>query len=863
MQLLGFRHFEYHNVIRLSAAMLSVCLGISISAEPENALLESRLSVLPAGQVAIPEDLNAFEQSGNKKAGEVSTVRVTDLPFAEAIRLHTVHPPDNPWSFRVQANTTIALKTGEPMLVMFYARDAAPGTQPAEVQMMWRRQGGNYLTSYSRTIQLTPQWKKYYLAFPMLIKSKDKPVESRFESPAGEQMLAFVGGFSKQTIEIGGIAAYRYPEDVSIDLLPNIPVTYNGREDDAPWRKAAERRIEQHRKADLHVSVVDQEGRGVPGADVSVEMTKHEFLWGTAVADGRLFSSDKDNHQYQQELLRLFNFASPQSSLKWVVWEKTHEAVDTIDWILAQGLQTRGHCLVWPSWRKNPGRLRTLESDPEQLEALIETHVRDIAPPFDGKVLAWDVVNEPYNNRDWLNLLGQDRAVQWFKLAQEVAPGAKLYLNENRLIGAFGELRSEKHQYVEGLVQFLIDHHAPIHGIGMQAHFDEERITDPEVMWQIIERYAAFGLELSVTEFDVDSPDEQLQADVTRDVMTLVFSHPQFKLFQMWGFWDGQHDAFNAPIFRKDWSVKPSGQVYMDLVFNQWWTREQGTTDSQGQVTVRGFRGTYDVVVKHDGQSYRFPVTLTGEGATFEARLDPAIQEEIAKAEAVAQQEKQAAIAAVMKAQATRQPPKAPKAAGGGVGKGGPQARIDLGTPRGPVRLKVIEPSDGVKAGYASWLGKGDRDSMVVTHIDLDGQTWAPFSFTVEPLADGALDLNLKGKFIKGGGELWVIYDDLQVEGATLANGDFEQGSDVKGWTLDWVKSGKKAELVHGDGLVQQGKSALRVNHDAKAGQTLQVKAGQRITISGSVRLAPESMGGAGSLLPTYEDDEAVRGNDE
>lgn len=846
----------------LGLALASLICGAA-QAGPEAPELEAKLDALGRGAAAISADVDGFEVGGTHKAGRLEIVAVDGLPFAKAMRFETLEAMDNPWSLRLQTNTTIELHTGDPMVVMFYARDVDKDPSAAKVQMNLRRQGGNYLTSYARTIELTPQWKKYYIAFPMVIKSKDKPVDIRFQSPPGEQLLSFVLGHRQQAVEIGGVEMLRYPLETSFDLLPNQPLTYKGRELDAPWRKTAQQRIEQVRKADLSLTVVDAQGQPVSDAEVSVDMTRHEFLWGTAVAGPRLFVSDEENIKYQQEVLRLFNFASALSGLKWVIWEKTHEGIDTLDWVLANGMETRGHVLVWPSWRKNPGHLRKLENTPAELEKKIEEHVRDIAPRFVGKVMQWDVVNEPYNNRDWLNLLGQDKAVDWFNLARELDPEAKLYLNENRLIAAYNELKSEKHEYFEGLIQYLIDHKAPIQGIGMQAHFDEERITDPEIMWQIIERYAAFGLEMAVTEFDVDSPDEQLQADVTRDVMTLVFSHPQFKLFQMWGFWDGQHDVFNAPIFRKDWSVKPSGQVYMDLVFNQWWTREQGTTDSQGQMKVRGFRGTYDVVVKHDGQSYRFPVTLTSEGTSFEARLDPSIQEEIAKAEAVAQQEKQAALAAVMKAHATRQPPKAPKAAGGGIGKGGPQARIDLGTPRGPLRLKVIEASEGTKADYAGWLGKDDRDSMVVTHIDLDGQTWAPFSFTVEPLADGALDLNLKGKFIKGGGELWVIYDNLQVEGATLANGDFEHGKDVKGWTLDWVKSGKKAELVHGDGLVQQGGSALRVNHDAKAGQTLQVLAGQRITIRGSVRLAPESMEGDGSLLPTYEDDEAVRGNDE
>jgi hypothetical protein len=48
-------------------------------------------------------------------------------------------------------------------------------------------------------------------------------------------------------------------------------------------------------------------------------------------------------------------------------------------------------------------------------------------------------------------------------------------------------------------------------------------------VWSLLERYSgAFpGVVFKITEFDVDTEDESLQADYTRDLLTLVFSHPQ------------------------------------------------------------------------------------------------------------------------------------------------------------------------------------------------------------------------------------------------------------------------------------------------------------------------------------------------
>ena len=47
-----------------------------------------------------------------------------------------------------------------------------------------------------------------------------------------------------------------------------------------------------------------------------------------------------------------------------------------------------------------------------------------------------------------------------------------------------------------------------------------------------------------------------------------------------------------------------------DLVFNQWWSEEDGVTDSLGEFNVRGFLGDYEVVVDYDGVQRVVPLNL-------------------------------------------------------------------------------------------------------------------------------------------------------------------------------------------------------------------------------------------------------------
>ena len=48
-------------------------------------------------------------------------------------------------------------------------------------------------------------------------------------------------------------------------------------------------------------------------------------------------------------------------------------------------------------------------------------------------------------------------------------------------------------------------------------------------------------------------------------------------------------------------SLKPAGKMYVDLVYNKWWTQEKGQTDENGKYSLRAFYGYYDITVKKGG----------------------------------------------------------------------------------------------------------------------------------------------------------------------------------------------------------------------------------------------------------------------
>ena len=126
---------------------------------------------------------------------------------------------------------------------------------------------------------------------------------------------------------------------------------------------------------------------------------------------------------------------------------------------------------------------------------------------------------------------------------------------------------------------------------------------------------------MTITEFDFDCDDEQLQAQYTRDFLTAVFAHPAVDGFIMWGFWAGRHWRPRAAMFARDWSIRPNGRAYKELVFNQWWTNADGRTDAGGTFTTRGFLGDYAVTVTHGALKTTQTVRLEKGGSTLTIRF--------------------------------------------------------------------------------------------------------------------------------------------------------------------------------------------------------------------------------------------------
>lgn len=427
-------------------------------------------------------------------------------------------------------------------------------------------------------------------------------------------------GFGAQEIELSPIRLLNFGSRVDASIIPYIKTSYEGRSIDSPWRKEAEQRIDKHRKSDLDIKVVNKKGKNIRGAQVEINMLKHSFGFGTATHYDYLLGEEQDNERYREYFLKYFNKTATERGLRWENWfnlkaeeqKKLRYEMDTMfSWFSQHNIPVRGHHLIWAKIddRKQPlhlkGDIESITSEYFQFQSWLMDWVGN-------RVTEWDAINHIAGDqagpgKTYADYYGFEIWADVIRKARLTTPGVEMWVNE----GAIIPMGRRIDKYLE-IIEFLNQNNASPDGIGFMAHFRESSLTPIDEVYKRMDLFAEKVPSLQLTEFDVEvGKDEELQADYFRDILTISFSHPAMKGIVLWGFWEGRHWRPDAALWRKDWSIKPAGQAWIDLIYDEWWSNEKGTSDSEGRFSSRIFHGEHEVIVKYKGKETRQIINIS------------------------------------------------------------------------------------------------------------------------------------------------------------------------------------------------------------------------------------------------------------
>lgn len=234
---------------------------------------------------------------------------------------------------------------------------------------------------------------------------------------------------------------------------------------------------------------------------------------GNAVDTGKLGT----DAAYTAILAGQFTTVTPENVMKWEVVEPSrgtgdYAAADRLVAFAAAHRQlVRGHTLLWHN--QIPGWLTSGVADGSisnaELRAVLKRHIITEVTHFRGRIWQWDVANEFFTdstpsvinpNDFWVSHLGAGIIADAFRWAHAADPKALLFYNDYNIAGEDGT--NAKADAVSAWAQGLKRQGVPIDGIGDQGHLDTQ-YPFPTTMTANLQRYAAAGFKVAITEADV------------------------------------------------------------------------------------------------------------------------------------------------------------------------------------------------------------------------------------------------------------------------------------------------------------------------------------------------------------------------
>ena len=540
---------------------------------------------LPPGGADVRGEA-ALQASASAAVGEVEP-----LPVGKRVTI-TQADPAKAYAAQFTAPVALEIAKNERVLAIIKAR-VVGGAESGEVLAKLQLRGAPY-TAFGETIGvgIHREWTE----LPVVFSATDLV-------PADKAAVVLLCAQKQQSIEVESIRVLKYPETTEWSVFPRarpIKRSYAGREPDAPWRKAALERIEQHRKAELTLTVTGADGQALADTSVKLSLRRHAFGFGSAVVAKRFSGESDDDRHYREIVDRLFSVVVFENDLKDGNWApdvgakrratRDAEINQAFEWLEKRHIAVRGHYLMQVA---TPFNLHDIK-DNEVIRQRTLDSVRERMAFVKDRVFEWDVVNHPiaWEGADMLNkrpgLETLDRDV--FALAKSLTK-LPFFINEDQIFRP-GPQCDDTYTYIESMSADGFK----IAGLGNQAHFHESYLPPPEHLLAVTDRFAKIVPHQAITEFDViTTEDEELAADYTRDVLIAVFSHPAYTSFLIWGFWEGSHWKPEAASWAQDWSLRKRGAVLEEWIGRKWHTEVSLKTDAAGKVSWRGFPGWYEV----------------------------------------------------------------------------------------------------------------------------------------------------------------------------------------------------------------------------------------------------------------------------
>ncbi|NLF61278.1 MAG: hypothetical protein GX574_09020 [Lentisphaerae bacterium] len=412
--------------------------------------------------------------------------------------------------------------------------------------------------------------------------------------------------------------------------------------------------IEMNRKgfAKLRFSTPDKQ----PLQNVQVELKQktHDFKYGANLFMLDEFKEKEQNDEYKRLFAEAFNIAT--LPFYWDTLEpeqgKPRFAKDSpkvyrrptpdlcLEYCEANNIQPKAHCLNYagyvPKWV------------PREIAAekrLLDKRFRELAERYSQRIPDWEVTNETwrgyhynvadetwrgYNYNYHFPFYNEPDFVEWsFETAQRYFHTNRLIINE-----AYSRIWDNVHFYGNRSPYYMqieraLAKGARIDSIGMQFHMfykEKEELEqtaqyyNPERIFDVLDCYATLGRPIQITELTIPAyrwtaEDEEIQAEILKNLYRMWFSHPAMEAIIYWNLVDGfahgtvpgdmeaGQNYYHAGLIRYDFTPKPFYFVLKELFGKTWRTCLSLNSGDIDNLMFKGFYGEYELIASVGSRS--------------------------------------------------------------------------------------------------------------------------------------------------------------------------------------------------------------------------------------------------------------------
>ena len=407
--------------------------------------------------------------------------------------------------------------------------------------------------------------------------------------------------------------------------------------------------IEMNRKGWAELSFVDREGKPVKGVTVEARQVTHDFRTGANLFMLEELETPEKNAEYKRLFADAFNLATLPFYWRDLEPEqgKPRFAKDSpkvyrrpapdlcLEYCEKHGIEPKCHCLNYDQWSPD-----WLANEVPVIRQALVKRFTELSERYSKRIPSWEVTNETlFLNARTVNFHTPD-LVEWsFHTADRLFPNNRLIINEAHCNIWDVFLGTRSAYYMQ--IQRALSQGCRIDTIGMQYHMfyreeDEAEKTaifySPEHMFKVLDQYADFQIPLQITELTIPAyhwteEDEDIQAEILKNIYSMWFSHPAMSGIIYWNLVDGYaafapqgdmtsgENYYHGGLVRFDFTPKKSYYTLRDLFKKTWHTETTVTGSEDGRAHFKGFYGEYDLTIHAGEKTVTRRIHLTKKGA--------------------------------------------------------------------------------------------------------------------------------------------------------------------------------------------------------------------------------------------------------